>query len=206
MTKEVEFFFDVGSPASYLAATQLPRICEQAGATLTYRPMLLGGVFHATGNASPTTIPSKGRYVFDDLERHARSYQVPFRRNPYFPINTLLLMRGATAMQLRHAERFHVYLDAVFRAIWVDGRDMNDASVVAGALHEAKIDAATLMAEVTDPEVKAALKATTEEAVARGVFGAPSFFVGDAMFFGQDRLAFVREALAGQTHDPGRIS
>lgn len=198
MTREVEFFFDVGSPASYLAATQLPRICQQTSATLTYRPMLLGGVFQATGNASPAAIPAKGRYVFADLERHARSYGVPFKRNPHFPINTLLLMRGAIAMQLKHAERFHAYLDAVFRAIWVDGRDMNDASVVAGVLHEAGIDAAMVMAEITDPEVKAALKATTEEAVARGVFGAPSFFVGDAMFFGQDRLEFVRQALAAQ--------
>ena len=196
MTREVEFFFDVGSPASYLAYTQLPRICEETGATLIYRPMLLGGVFQATGNASPAAIPAKGRYMFGDLERHARRYPVPFKRNPYFPINTLLLMRGATAMQLRHAERFHTYLGAVFRAIWVDERDMNDASVVAGVLHEAGLDAAMAMAEITDPEVKAALKSTTEEAVARGVFGAPSFFIGDTMFFGQDRLEFVREALA----------
>ena len=195
MTKEVEFFFDVGSPASYLAATQLPPICAETGATLIYRPMLLGGVFQATGNASPASVPAKGRYVFDDLERHARRYHVPFNRNPYFPINTLLLMRGATAMQLRHAERFHGYIDAVFRAIWVDRCDMNDASVVAGVLHEAKIDAAMVMAEITDPEVKAALKATTEEAVARGVFGAPTFFIGNTMLFGQDRLEFVREAL-----------
>jgi len=198
MNNAVEFFFDVGSPASYLAATQLPHICEETGATLIYRPMLLGGVFQATGNASPATVPAKGRYVFDDLERHARRYRVPFNRNPYFPINTMLLMRGATAMQLRHADRFHAYLDAVFRAIWVDRCDMNDASVVAGVLHEAKIDAAMVMAEITDPEVKAALKATTEEAVARGVFGAPSFFVGPTMFFGQDRLEFVREALAAR--------
>ncbi len=202
MTREVEFFFDVGSPASYLAYTQLPRICEQTGTTLIYRPMLLGGVFQATGNASPATIPAKGRYMFGDLERHARRYHAPFKRNPYFPINTLLLMRGATAMQLRHPERFHVYLDAMFRAIWVDERNMNDASVVAGVLHEAGLDAAMVMAEITDPEVKAALKSTTEDAVARGVFGAPSFFVGDTMFFGQDRLEFVRDALAAPLASP----
>ena len=195
MTKEVEFFFDVGSPATYLAFTQLPGICAETGATLVYKPMLLGGVFQATGNASPATIPAKGRWVFEDLERYARGYGVPFRRNPFFPINTLLLMRGATAMQMRHADRFQQYLDAVFRAIWVDARDMNDASVVAGVLHEAKIDAATVMAEITDREVKAALKATTDDAVARGVFGAPSFFVDGALYFGQDRLSFVRDAL-----------
>ncbi len=198
MNKEVEFFFDVGSPASYLAAMQLPRICTETGATLIYRPILLGAIFQATGNTSPASIPAKGRYVFDDLERHAKRANIAFRRNPYFPINTLLLMRGATALQLRHPERFHAYLDAVFHAIWVDRCDMNDASVVAGVLHEAKLDAAMVMAEITDPEVKAALKATTEGAVARGVFGAPTFFVGNAMFFGQDRLEFVREALASQ--------
>ena len=196
MTKQVEFYFDVGSPASYLAATQIPRICDETGATLVYKPMLLGGVFQATGNASPATIPAKGRWMFDDLAAHAAQYGVPFRMNPHFPINTLLLMRGAAAMQRKHPDRFVTYVDAVFRAIWVSGRDMNDASVVAGVLHEAGLDAATVMAELTDPDVKAALKATTDEAVARGVFGAPTFFVDGRLYFGQDRLAFVRAALA----------
>lgn len=195
MTKQVEFYFDVGSPASYLAATQLPTLCADAGATLVYRPMLLGGVFQAVGNASPMTIAAKGRYVFDDLTRYAARYGVPLKQNPFFPINTLLLMRAATALQLKQPQRFQPYLDAVYRAIWVDGRDMNDGSVVAAVLQRAGIDPASMMAAVTDPEVKAALKATTEGAVARGVFGAPTMFVGDRMFFGQDRLDFVREAL-----------
>ena len=196
MTRQVEFFFDVGSPASYLAWTQLPRLCAEAGATLVYRPFLLGGVFQATGNQSPMEIPAKGRYVFDDLQRHATRYGVPFRMNPHFPINTLLLMRGTVAMQLRHADRFVAYVDAIFRAIWVDGRDMNDASVVAGVLQKVGIDPAMLMAEVTNAEVKGALRQTTDDAVARGVFGAPTMFVGDLMLFGQDRLDFVREALS----------
>ena len=196
MTKQVEFYFDVGSPASYLAATQIPRLASEAGATLVYKPMLLGGVFQATGNASPANVPAKGRWMFDDLAAHAKRYGVPFRMNPHFPINTLLLMRGAVAMQLKHPDRFVAYLDAVFKALWVTGRDLNDASVVAGVLHEAGFDAATVMGELTDPEVKAVLKATTDEAIARGVFGAPSFFVGDRLYFGQDRLEFVRDALA----------
>ncbi len=196
MTKEVEFFFDVGSPASYLAATQLPKICQETGATLIYRPMLLGGVFQATGNASPNAIPAKGRYVFDDLARYAKRYGVPLRTNPFFPINTLLLMRGATACQLRKPDRFLDYLNAVFGAIWIDAKDMNDASVVAGVLQRIGLDPAAVMAAVTDPEVKATLKSVTEQAVARGVFGAPTCFVGSRMFFGQDRLEFVREALA----------
>ena len=196
MTKEAEFFFDVGSPASYLAATQLPAICAETGATLVYRPMLLGGVFQAVGNTSPMEIPSKGRYVFDDLQRHARRYGVALKENPYFPINTLLLMRAATALQLKQPDRFMVFVDAVFKAIWVDQRDMNDASVVAGVVQRAGLDPASVMAAVTAAEVKAALKRTTEEAVSRGVFGAPTVFVGAQMFFGQDRLDFVREALA----------
>jgi 2-hydroxychromene-2-carboxylate isomerase len=197
MTQQVEFFFDVGSPASFLAWTQLPGICEAAGATLVHRPFLLGGVFQATGNKSPMEVPAKGKYVFDDLLRHARRYQVPLKQNPYFPINTLLLMRGAVAMQIHHPERFFAYVDAVFRAIWIHGRDMNDGSVVAGVLQQAKLDPATVMAEVTASDVKAALRATTDEAIARGVFGAPTMFVGDLMVFGQDRLDVVREALAG---------
>ena len=196
MTKEVEFFFDVGSPASYLAATQLPGLCRAADATLIYRPMLLGGVFQATGNASPMTIAAKGRYVFDDLARYAKRYGVPLKMNPYFPINTLLLMRGAVALQLRQPDRFLAYVDAVFRAIWVDAQNMNDGSIVAGVVQRSGVDAASVMADVSDPDVKSTLKATTEEAVARGVFGAPTFFVGTTMLFGQDRLEVVRELLA----------
>ena len=195
MTKPVEFFFDVGSPASWLAWTQLPAICSEAGATLVYRPFLLGGVFQATGNQSPMEIPAKGRYVFDDLYRYARRYDVPLKENTFFPINTLLLMRGAVAMQLKHTDKFFDYVDQVFRAIWVDGRNMNDGSVVAGVLQKAAIDPALVMSEVTDADVKAALRASTDEAVARGVFGAPTMFVGGTMLFGQDRLEFVREAL-----------
>ena len=195
MTKAVEFFFDVGSPASYLAATQLPRICDETGAMLVYRPMLLGGVFQATGNASPMEIAAKGRYVFDDLSRYALRYGVPLKSNPFFPINTLLLMRGAVALQMKRPDRFLHYVDTVFHAIWVDARDMNDGSVVAGVLQQAGLDPASLMASVTDPDVKATLKATTEEAVRRGVFGAPSFFVDGTMLFGQDRLDFLRELL-----------
>ena len=195
MTKTVEFFFDVGSPASWLAYRQLPKICDEVGATLAYRPMLLGGVFQATGNASPMQIPAKGKYVFDDLVRHAKRYGVPLKQNPFFPINTLLLMRAAVALQLRQPDRFLPYLDAVFTAIWVDGRDMNDASVVAGVVQRIGLDPASVMAAVTDPAVKTTLKATTDEAVNRGVFGAPTMFVDTLMFFGQDRLEQVREAL-----------
>ena len=103
MTKTVEFYFDVGSPAAYLAFQRLPGICKAARATLDFKPMLLGGVFQATGNQSPMNVPAKGRYMMDDLERFARRHQLPFRHNPYFPINTLTLMRGATGLQTARA-------------------------------------------------------------------------------------------------------
>ncbi len=194
-SKVVEFFFDVGSPTTYLAWTQLPALCESAGATLLYRPMLLGGVFQATGNASPANVPAKGKYMNVDMARYAKSYGVPLVVNPHFPINTLTLMRGAAGMQLKQPARFHDYLRAVFKAMWVDALNLNDPVVTGKMLAEAAFDPAALLALTADADVKAALRATTEEAVARGVFGAPTMFVGDAMFFGQDRLDFVRDAL-----------
>ena len=195
MSQAVEFFFDVGSPTAYLAWTQLPALCAKAGARLIYRPMLLGGVFQATGNASPAAVPAKGRYMNADMARHAKAYGVPLAMNPHFPINTLTLMRGAAGVQLRLPARFDDYLRGVFKAMWVDGLNMNDPAVAAKALMAAGFDLAEVMALTADAEVKAVLRATTEEAVARGVFGAPTMFVGDAMFFGQDRLEFVRAAL-----------
>ena len=195
MSQAVEFFFDVGSPTAYLAWTQLPALCAKAGATLIYRPMLLGGVFQATGNASPAAVPAKGRYMNADMARHAKAYGVPLAMNPHFPINTLTLMRGAAGVQLRLPARFDDYLRGVFKAMWVEGLNMNDPAVAAKALMAAGFDLAEVMALTADAEVKAVLRATTEEAVARGVFGAPTMFVGDAMFFGQDRLEFVRAAL-----------
>ena len=196
MQQVVDFYFDVGSPASYLAWTQLPALCRQAGAQLVYKPMLLGGVFQATGNTSPATVPAKGRYMNRDLARFARRYGVPLGTNPYFPINTLQLMRAISGIQVRDPARFEALLTTVFHAMWVDVRNMNDPAVVAEALAAGGFAPADIFALVNDPEVKARLKTTTEEAVQRGVFGAPTVFVGDEMFFGQDRLDFVREALA----------
>ena len=196
MSKTVEFFFDVGSPSSYLAWTQLPKICADAGATLVYRPMLLGGVFQATGNASPVSVPAKGRYVNMDYLRYAKRYGVPLIINPHFPIITLHLMRVATGVHMRAPERFQKLLAAVFKALWIEPLDLNDAQLTSRVLEEAGFPPAEVDALVSDPEVKAALRATTEEAVRRGVFGAPTMFVDDEMFFGQDRLDLIKEKLA----------
>jgi len=195
MAKELEFYFDVGSPAAYLAWTQLPKLARETGAAVHYRPMLLGGVFQATGNRSPMEVPAKSRWMREDLARWARRYGVEYRHNPHFPINTLTLMRGALGLQMRQPDRLIPYVDAVFRAIWVEERNMNDAAEVGAVLQRAGFDPQQLLALTQDAEVKERLKAVTQQAVDRGVFGAPTFFVGEHMFWGQDRLDFVKEAL-----------
>jgi 2-hydroxychromene-2-carboxylate isomerase len=194
--KTFEFWFDFGSPAAYLAFTQIASIEAVTGAKAIYRPMLLGGVFQATGNHSPATIPAKGKYIFNDFNRYAKRYGVPFNNNPHFPINTLLLMRGAEGIQQQQPEKFSAYCNAVFQAIWVDALNMNDPATVGAALHKAGFDPQMLMALANDQVTKDALKASTTEAVSRGIFGAPTFFVDDQMYWGQDRLDFVKEALA----------
>ena len=196
MTKTVDFYFDVGSPTAYLAFTQLPAICAKTGATLNWCPMLLGGVFQATGNHSPATIAAKAKYMFDDLNRFAARYGVPFAHNPYFPVNTLMLMRAITGLKMRDDPRLLAFVEAIFTAMWVDQKNMNDLAVVGQVLHNAGFDGAAMMALVSQLEVKDRLKTLTERAVQRGIFGAPTMFVGEQMFWGQDRLDFVQQALA----------
>ena len=196
MNKTVDFYFDFGSPAAYLAYTQLPKLRTDTGATVVMKPILLGGVFQATGNRSPASIPSKGSYLFQDLKRYAKRYGVPWIMNPHFPINTITLMRADVGLGLRGDARLDAYREAIFRAVWVDQQNMNDPATVASILVKAGFDPAEMMAIAADPQVKDELKAVTQAAVDRGIFGAPTFFVGDLMFWGQDRLDFVREALS----------
>jgi len=186
--------FDVGSPTAYLAYTQLPGIAARQGATIVWTPILLGAVHKATGNVSPAMIPAKGRYMFADLARFAARYGVELQSNPYFPINTMALMRGAVGYQT--TDRFAHYLATIFRAMWVEQRNMGDPDMLGATLAEQGLDADDFQTRIGDEAVKAKLKANSEDAVARGVFGAPSCFVGDTLYFGQDRLDFVEEALA----------
>ena len=195
MTKAVEFYFDFGSPYSYLAYKALPAIAAAHGAQIVWRPMLLGGVFKATGNHSPAEIPAKSKWMHQDMQRWAARYGAVFRFNPHFPINTLLLMRGAVGMQMRGPD-FHEYVEAVFHAMWAEPRNLGEPAELAAVLRQAGLDADAFLALVSDTAVKEQLKKNTEEAVARGVFGAPTFFVGEDMFWGQDRLDFVAAALA----------
>jgi 2-hydroxychromene-2-carboxylate isomerase len=194
VSKTVEFYFDVGSPTAYLAHKRLQQLRAQYGLELRYMPMLLGGVFKASGNTSPIAIPAKGKYMLEqDLPRFAARYGVPLSFNPHFPINTLNLMRAAIAAQQLGCD--DAYLDRVFDAIWVEKKNMGDAAVVEQVLADAGLDAGALIARSQDPAVKAELVANTEAAVARGVFGAPTLFMDGAMYFGQDRLDFIEEAL-----------
>ncbi|MDE2418496.1 MAG: 2-hydroxychromene-2-carboxylate isomerase [Burkholderiales bacterium] len=196
MSKQVEFLFDVGSPYSYLAYKQLPKIAAAQGAQIRWTPVLLGGIFQATGNHSPAEVPAKGLHSNIDLQRWARHFGVTFGMNPNFPINTLQLMRGAVGMQMRSETEFHTYLDAVFAAMFGKPQNMGSPEVVASVLADAGIDPALFLTLVNDTAVKEMLKKNTTEAVQRGAFGAPTFFVNGDMYWGQDRLHFVEAALS----------
>ena len=193
MAKTLEFLFDFGSPTTYLAHKRLPGVAERTGATVRYVPMLLGGVFKATGNASPAALPAKGRWMGIDMARFARRHGIEFHSNPYFPINTLHLMRGATG--LLDDIRFAAYVEAVFDAMWREPKNLGEPAELVPVLARAGLSPEEFRELTEREDVKARLKTTTEQAVARGAFGAPTFFVGEEMFFGQDRLDFVEEAL-----------
>lgn len=191
--KRLEFFFDFGSPTTYLAHTRMTGLAARTGAEVVYRPMLLGGVFKATGNQSPAFIAAKSKWMHGDMQNFAKRYGVPFAHNPWFPINTMLLMRGAVAMQ--HEDRLAEYANAIFHAMWVEPQNMNDPQTVGAVLAKAGFDPKHMLAAAENQKVKDELRANTDEAVSRGAFGAPTFFIGDRMFFGQDRLDFVEAAL-----------
>ncbi len=193
MTKTVEFLFDFGSPTSFLAYKQLPKIAARHGARIIWTPILLGGVFKATGNTSPAMVPAKARYMNGDLARFAKRYGIVLNFNSHFPVNTLPLMRGAVAYQ--STPQFDIYINAMFDAMWAHPRNLNDQNEITHVLKDIRIDPSDFLARIERADVKEKLKANTEGAVARGVFGAPTFFVNGEMFFGQDRLDFVEEQL-----------
>ena len=194
MAQTIDFYFDFGSPTAYLAHKRLQQLKAQYGCIIDYKPVLLGGLFKASGNMSPVTVPAKGKYMMtQDLPRFASLYQVPLTVNPHFPINTLNLMRGAVATL--DQDYFDNYVVAVYDAIWVRGDNMGNLDVVANVLTGAGLNAKKIIAATQDPDIKAALISNTEAAVARGCFGAPTMFIGTDMFFGQDRMQFIEMAL-----------
>jgi 2-hydroxychromene-2-carboxylate isomerase len=198
MTKTIEFIVDFGSPNAYLAWHGLKPILERTGATIRWTPSLLGGIFKATNNQPPFVAFGgvKGKLAYDMLEFRrfiARHGLTAFQMNPHFPVNTMAMMRGFLAAQRTGVEE--AYVAACMKAMWEDGLKMDDPEVMAGALNAAGLDAQALMALSQTPEVKADLIRSVDEAVERGVFGIPTFFVGDEMFFGKDRLAQIEEEL-----------
>ncbi|MDP3490967.1 MAG: 2-hydroxychromene-2-carboxylate isomerase [Phenylobacterium sp.] len=199
MAATLEFLFDFGSPNAYLSWRALPAILARTGAVVKVTPVLLGGLFKLTSNRSPMEAFAevKGKLAYENLETRrfvARHGLTAFQMNPHFPVNTLLIMRGLVAARRAGVET--PYIEAVLVAMWEQGRKMDDPAVVAEVLTAAGLDAQGLLEATQDPAVKAELMAGTEAAAARGAFGIPTFFVGEEMFFGKDRLGQVEEALA----------
>lgn len=186
MSKKLEFFYDYVSVYSYLANSQLNRL---AGGDVVYRPMLLGAVLEATGNRPPGTVKAKGEYLRTDILRWTERYALPFKMNPVFPQNTLHALRLALVAQKQGT--FDAVHQPLFDAMWVQEQDLSDKGVLAEIADRAEVS----ISDIEDPAIKDELKANTEEAVRRGAFGAPTFFVAEQMFFGNDRFEFIEDAL-----------
>ena len=191
MIKNIDFYFDFGSPTAYLAFTQLQLIEKRSGANLVFHPILLGGIFKATGNSPPAAIPAKGKYMMRDLQRYAEKYQVPYERNPFFPVNTLSLMRGAVSYQ--NNGDFEKYVNVIFHNMWVEPKNLNDEDVLKKMLIENNFEYNDFLKRTSDQKTKDQLISNTEKVVQKGAFGAPTIFIGEEMFFGQDRMDFIEE-------------
>lgn len=195
MPHPIEFLFDVGSPTAYLAWHRLKGVSARTGAALLPVPILLGGVFKATGGSPPGAVAAKGRWMNEDMARFAARDGVALVMNPHFPVNTITMMRILAGLQ--GDDRFDSVTDTLFAGMWQQGRNMADAEQLAATLAAAGHDAAGLIALAQSPEAKQRLLANTEAAVARGVFGAPTCFVAGQMHFGQDRIDWVEAAARG---------
>jgi len=201
MSATIEFIFDFGSPNAFLSHEAIPAIEQRTGVKFQYVPILLGGIFKATNNKSPaeTLAGVKNKPEFQALEtlRFVRRFQVkPYVWNPFFPVNTLNLMRAAVAARLEGV--FEPYVDAAFHHMWVEPKKMDDPAVALAALTSSGLDAAKLFARAQEADVKARLIENTQAAVERGAFGSPTFFVGNEMFFGKEQLREVEELVAGK--------
>lgn len=200
MSKQVEFLFDFGSPNAYLASKAIPAIEQRTGATFKYVPVLLGGIFKATGNVSPAIseagIRNKPEYGALEIQRFIKKHNLTkFKFNTHFPVNTLQIMRGAIAAEMDGM--LPKYFEAVASAMWEQSLKMDEADIIKEALDAGGIDGAHILSRIQDGDVKAKLIANTEDAVARGAFGIPTFFVDGEIYFGKDRLRDVEEAIAG---------
>ncbi len=198
----VEFQFDFGSPNAYLAEKALPAIERRTAVTFDYVPVLLGGIYKATGNKSPAEslagIKNKPEYQALETERFIRRHNITtFKSNPFFPVNTLMLMRGAVAAKFENM--FEPYFRAAYHHMWEEPKKMDDVEVFKAAFKASGIDIDRLMTRAQQDDVKQKLIADTNDAVARGAFGSPTFFVGHEMFFGKDQLRDVEDSIIEQT-------
>jgi 2-hydroxychromene-2-carboxylate isomerase len=201
MTKSFDFIFDFAGPNGYLVHKVLPEFCTKTGTTANYIPCLLGGIMKATNNQPPmiryAETPAKRDYEMLEFNRFIKTNGLTrFKMNPHFPVNSLRIMRMAVAAQ--HEDVFTAYSDAMFAAMWEDGLNLADPDTITEVITAAGLDTTTLAARAEDAAIKAELIANTEAAVARGAFGIPTFFVGDEMFWGKERLGQVAEALAAR--------
>lgn len=192
----IEFFYDIGSPYSYLAATQMDALAERTQAHVHWRPFLLGAVFKSSGNEAPARVANKAMWMLGDLQRWAALYGVPFRMASRFPLNTLLTQRALTAADrvLGHAAQKQL-AKALFNAYWVEDRDVSAREVVLGIAAEQLLDKDALDAAIDAQETKDGLRRVTDESVQRGAFGAPAFFVQETLFWGNDRLVLLEAML-----------
>jgi 2-hydroxychromene-2-carboxylate isomerase len=201
---QVEFHFDFGSPNAYLAHKLLPDIEQRTGVRIAYVPVLLGGIFKATGNRSPVeafaSIRNKPQYEQLELDRFVRRHRIRFNWNPHFPVNTLTLMRGAVAAQ--ELGIFERYTETIFHNLWVEPKKLDDPEQLIAVLDQAGLNAVTLLRLTQEQHIKDGLVENTRRSVERGSFGAPSFFVGDELYFGKDRLRDVEEAIAAMAREP----
>ena len=200
-TTAPQFMFDFGSPNAFLSHEAIPAIEQRTGVKFEYVPVLLGGIFKATNNKSPAEtlagVKNKPEFNALETERFVKRFGVrPYAPNPFFPVNTLNLMRTAVAAQLEGV--FERYVEAAFHHMWVEPKKMDDPEVAAKALTASGLDGAKLLARGQEPEVKARLIANTQSAVERGAFGSPTFFVGKEMFFGKEQLREVEELISGK--------
>ena len=200
-TTAPQFMFDFGSPNAFLSHEAIPAIEKRSGAKFEYVPILLGGIFKATNNKSPAEtlagVKNKREFHALETERFVKRFGVkPYIWNPFFPVNTLNLMRAAVAAQLDGI--FEKYVDAAFHHMWVEPKKMDDPEVAVRAFTASGLDAAKLFARAQEPEVKAKLIENTQAAVERGAFGSPTFFVGKEIFFGKEQLREVEELISGK--------
>jgi len=205
MALKVEFLFDFGSPNAYLAELVLPGIERRTGTKFEYVPILLGGIYKATGNMSPFDslrgIKNKPEYQALETQRFIRRHNATkFRQNPFFPVNTLMLMRGAVAAQFEGV--FEPYFRAAYHHMWEEPKKMDDLEIFRNAFIASGIDIDRLIARAQQDDVKKRLIDLTNDAVSRGAFGSPTFFVGKEMFFGKDQLRDVEESIVEQTKQP----